>query len=267
MDEPNIINTDRPNAGRIYDYLLGGNHNFEIDRQAAKAIVQTMPFVSKAMRLQRWCLQDLAEDLTQNRKFDTIIDFASGLPTNDHFHQVVPSGTTIIYSDQDPIVVQYAKNILGDIPNVYYFRADIRHPEALLNRPDVQNILAGRRDVALVSWGISLFLADEDIAHLAQYLYEWAGPESCWAFNVQGAVEDPDAPEVNQVRAIYERTGTPIYIRTLDRFIELLSPWKTDKKGFISLLEWQGLDEDILNEEDRQVLGATSGLYGAYLFK
>lgn len=30
------IDTTKPNAARIYDYYLGGNHNVEVDRQAAE---------------------------------------------------------------------------------------------------------------------------------------------------------------------------------------------------------------------------------------
>ncbi len=31
-----IADASKPNAGRIYDYVLGRNHNFEVDRQAAQ---------------------------------------------------------------------------------------------------------------------------------------------------------------------------------------------------------------------------------------
>ncbi|MEZ4768095.1 MAG: SAM-dependent methyltransferase [Caldilineales bacterium] len=106
-----IVDATTPSAGRIYDYLLGGHHNFEVDRQAAQGILKAWPFMTKVMRLQRWCLQDIAHELTavEVRGFDTIIDFASGLPTQDHLHYVVPQGTTVMYSDYDPVVVEYAK--------------------------------------------------------------------------------------------------------------------------------------------------------------
>ena len=82
MTTESIIDTSRPSAGRIYDYILGGHHNFEVDRQAADQIISLIPFLPKAMRLQRWCLQDLAVELTEKRQYDVIVDFASGLPTN-----------------------------------------------------------------------------------------------------------------------------------------------------------------------------------------
>ena len=39
-----IADASQPNAGRIYDYLLGGNHNFEIDRVAAEQLIQIPAF-------------------------------------------------------------------------------------------------------------------------------------------------------------------------------------------------------------------------------
>ena len=113
MPKESIVDASVPSAGRIYDYMLGGHHNFEVDRQAANMIMQLAPFVQKFVRLQRWCLQDLAHELTVVRGYDTILDFASGLPTQDHLHFVVPKGTKVIYSDYDPVVVEYAREILG----------------------------------------------------------------------------------------------------------------------------------------------------------
>jgi hypothetical protein len=269
MSPESIIDTNKPNAGRIYDYILGGHHNFEVDRQAAEQVLKLLPFAQKAMRLQRWCLQDIAAELTQNRGCDVIIDFASGLPTNDHIHHVVPKGTTVIYSDRDPVVVEYAHEILKDVPDTYYFEADIRRPENLLTNSEVQNILKGRRDVALVSWGVSAFLTDENIAHIAKYLHEWSHEKSCWVFNAQalGPGAKKEDPAAAQVKAIYTQMGTPIYLRYLDEFLTLLSPWKPDEKGFISLLDWHGISEKEMSSQDLDAVGQAGGGYGAYLVK
>ena len=62
------------------------------------------------------------------------------------------------------MVVEYTREILKDTSNVYFFQGDARQPEELLNRPEVQKILAGRRKVAFVLWGVTGFLTDEDIA-------------------------------------------------------------------------------------------------------
>jgi hypothetical protein len=267
MPEESIVDTSRPSAGRIYDYYLGGNHNFEVDRQAAEKLLQILPFIRKFVRLQRWALQDLATELTERRGFDVIIDFASGLPTNDHLHHVVPSGTTVIYSDYDPVVVEYAHEILKDTPNVYYFHADARQPEELLNRSEVQQILNGRRKVALAYWGISVFLTDEELASAARTLYDWADLGSCWAYNAQGADINVNNPGHEQTVNSYKSMGTPVYTRSLTRHVELVQPWHSDANGFISLLQWHGFDQSEMAQDDATAFGPMGGGYGAYLIK
>jgi hypothetical protein len=267
MTQESIIDTTRPNAGRIYDYVLGGHHNFDVDRQAAEHLIKLIPYLPKAMRMQRWCLQDLAVELTEQRGFDVIIDLASGLPTNDHLHHVVPPGTVVIYSDWDPVVVEYAHEILEGVPNVHYFQADLRQPEHLLNRPEVQAVLQGRRAVALVCWGVSIFLTDEELAQAAQALYRWAGPGSCWAFEAQGAISAPDDPMLARMLETYKQAGTALYLRPLERFQQLVRPWRADSQGFVSFLDWHGFDQGQMTEDELRLAGPGGGNYGAYLIK
>lgn len=265
MAKESIVDASVPSAARIYDYLLGGHHNFQVDRMAAEQLVAVAPFFPKALRLQRWCLQDIAHELTAVKGFDVIVDFASGLPTQDHLHAVVPPGTIVIYSDYDPVVVEYAREILGDTPNVYFFEADARRPEELLNHPEVVRILNGRRDVAIVTWGISAFLADQDIIHIARILNEWTGEHATWAFNAQGADISKDHPASLEVIKIYQGMGTTLYIRSRDEYMKLIAPWTPDETGFIPLLQWHGLDRSELGQEDEAVWGPTGAGYGAYL--
>jgi len=268
MPQESITDTSRPNAGRIYDYILGGNHNFEVDRKAGDQLVTLLPTMPKAFRMQRWCLQDVAKELTEKRRYDTIVDFASGLPTNDHIHTVVPKGTKVIYSDWDPVVVEYARDILKDTPNVYFFHADARHPEELLNRPEIKEILGENRDIAIIAWGLALFLTDEDIARTAKSLHDWAGAKSCWAFFCQGADMDLNDPGFAKTAKIYEQMGSKLNVRDLTRFQELLKPWRADEKGYIPFLEWHGLDLTFLKDEpDKQAWGKAGGGYGVYLVK
>jgi hypothetical protein len=264
MYEKTIVEASRPNAGRIYDYLLGGHHNFEIDRRAGDQIKLTMPFLPKLMRLMRWCLQDVGVELGIRRGYDTIIDFASGLPTLDHLHSAVAPGTTVIYSDRDPICVEYGREILGDTPNIHYFQADCRWPDELLNRPEVQEILGGKRRVGMVYWGISMYLQDDEIAHIARTLYDWADKGSTLAFYVQnGSMDDPIiAKTVNY----YNRMGEPIYLHTIDVFEELVKPWKPDELGFRTMQAWHDMEVEMTVQDQAGFPEGTSG-YGVFLVK
>ena len=95
------IDTTQPNAGRIYDFLLGGNHNFEPDQQASQMLLQVAPFMPQALKQIRSFLGVSTKRLVADG-FKYFIDFASGLPTNDNIHHFVSSEVKVIYSDIDP---------------------------------------------------------------------------------------------------------------------------------------------------------------------
>ena len=40
---PGGVELDRPNAARMYDYLVGRSHNFDVDRRAAAATAVWRP--------------------------------------------------------------------------------------------------------------------------------------------------------------------------------------------------------------------------------
>lgn len=142
-----------------------------------------------------------------------------------------------------------------------------RRPEELLGRPEVEKVLHGRRKAAFVYWGISLFLSDEDIAHAAKTLYDWAAPGSCLAFNAQGADLNLQDPAMVKVLNIYEQIGNKLVTRSLKQCETLLQPWKIEKEGWIPLLEWNGFDQSELAREDVTSFGPMGGGFGAYFVK
>ncbi len=263
----NVIDTTKPSPGRMYDYYLGGNHNFEVDRLAANQVMTLLPFITPYCHLQRWALQDIAREFTQKRGFDVIIDYATGLPTVDHIHEAVPPGTTVIYSDYDPVVVEYGRQILGDTPNVYFFENDCGRPEELLNNPEVEKILGGRRKVGICFWGISGFLNNNEIAHAMQALYEWAAPGAVLAYNAQSTGWDMEHPAIKHMLAVYASFGQESNPRTLELVDELVKPWKTEKGEWVSLFDWHGMDLSKFTQEERDLLAPMGPGYGAYLVK
>jgi hypothetical protein len=121
--------------------------------------------------------------------------------------------------------------------------------------------------VALVYWGITFFLTDEELIHAVRALYDWAGPGSCLVFHAQMADADPNDPVGLQVRQIYEQMGSPVHFRSLEVYKKLLRPWQPDEGGPVSLLEWHGFDQSEMSEEDRRAFGPTGAGHGIYLVK
>ena len=47
------VDFDRPSAARVYDYFLGGAHNFAVDRHLAEQIAAMTPDIGRTMRANR----------------------------------------------------------------------------------------------------------------------------------------------------------------------------------------------------------------------
>ena len=258
----NIADASKPNAGRIYDYFLGGNHNFEIDRQAAQPVLQTAPFLPKLLRLVRWFLGEATRRLCEDG-FKLFLDFASGLPTVDHIHQVAPKGTKVIYSDIDPVTVAYANDIIRDNPNVRYVQCDAGKPEELLNSGVVEELFGKDRKVAVGFNGIAWFLPDEPIDHSMNILYDWAAKGS--KLFTCDADSTGLSDESKRIMELYKIFGQPFYPRTLKKLRALLKPWSVIDPGFMHLEEWIEMEKTVT--EETKEAWSWGGIYGVILEK
>lgn len=89
MDKPELTRslTERPSAARIYDYLLGGYHNFETDRVAAEQFRELLPSVPLYMQANRAFLRRVVNFMVE-RGIDQFLDLGSGIPAVGNVHEV-----------------------------------------------------------------------------------------------------------------------------------------------------------------------------------
>src|SRR5919106_7088369 len=93
------VNPERPSAARIYDYLLGGFHNFDVDRAAAQKITEVLPDMPLFMRANRAFLRRVVRFLT-DQGIDQFLDLGSGIPTVGNVHEVAQwanPGARVVY--------------------------------------------------------------------------------------------------------------------------------------------------------------------------
>jgi hypothetical protein len=246
-----IADSGKPNPGRIYDFLLGGNHNFEVDRMAAQQVIKVMPVFPKLFKLIRWFLGEAVRRLG-TEGYDQFIDFASGLPTVDHIHQVAPEGTKVIYSDIDPVTVAYGQEIIKANPNVRYGVCPAEKPEELLNSPLVAELFGKNRKVAIGFNGVAYFLPDATFHNSMQVLYDWAGKDSRLFLCDSGLdANSPMPAATKEAIQIYERMGQHMYLRSPETLERLISPWKILRPGLRPLEEWVEVKAGVAEEQRR----------------
>src|SRR3984885_13512078 len=128
------VGPDRPAPARIYDYLLSGQNNFQVDRDAADRITAVVPELRDCAWANRGFHQRAARWIAQQgiRQF---IDIGSGLPTVGNTHEVVhrvDPGCRVVYADNDPMVREQASDLLTDQDGVRVILADLRDPDRVL---------------------------------------------------------------------------------------------------------------------------------------
>ena len=268
MDNPtkhsSIADPSVPNAGRIYDYLLGGHHNFEVDRIQAENLLKIVPFMGQTLRLIRWFLGEATVRLL-DQGHEKFLDFASGLPATDHIHQLAREGVKVIYSDIDPITVEYGREILGGNPWVKYVQCDVGKPEELLESPLVREHFGESRKVAIGMNGIAYFLTDEQLSRSLKMLYDWAEEGSHLFVSDADADSSETKANLEPVFDLYASIGQPLYIRKKEKLVEMAKPWVVEEPGLLPLNEWLGLGREVKEKEMTEWGGG--GFYGVILKK
>ena len=90
MSIETLIDTTKPCPARIYDYWLGGTHNFPVDRAVGKQMEKSLPFVMQALNLNRWFVEHAGKTMTK-QGIANFLDLGAGLPTEGALHTTVPA--------------------------------------------------------------------------------------------------------------------------------------------------------------------------------
>src|SRR5262245_61809531 len=176
MDRPDWvpvdIDIDKPSASRVYDYSLGGSHNFAADRAIAKALhaaVPDGPLIARANRafLRRAVLYLIDAGMRQ------FLDIGSGIPTVGNVHQVAQRAapdTRVVYVDIDPVAVAHSQAILTGNDRATAIQADARHPETILAHRRVRELLDFDQPVAVMLVAVLHLVRDDDPAGIVAAL-------------------------------------------------------------------------------------------------
>ena len=157
------IRTDQPTVARIYDYGMGGKDNFEVDRQAALALVQVSPEMLDVARENRLFLYRAVRYLAREAGIRQFIDMGSGMPTKNNVHEVAQQfqpEARVVYIDIDPIVLAHGRALLAGDGNTTVITADMARPEEILASEDLRALIDFDQPVGLLYFSVLHCLPD-----------------------------------------------------------------------------------------------------------
>ena len=239
VDPP--IDIERPNAARMYDYLLGGAHHFAADRELADRVLAVNPDGVRTLRANRsylgrvvrWCV---------GQGIDQFLDLGSGVPTVGNVHEVARSedpDARVAYVDNEPVAVAHAEEILTPVDGVTATRADLREPATVWEAPGVRDLLDVDRPVALLAVAVLHFVPGDLTEVLTPYR-ERLAPGSVIAIS-HGSDDHDDAELVARMRASseqYARSATPTTLRSRAEILALMAGTDLVAPGLVDISAW-----------------------------
>lgn len=260
---PPDVPLDRPNVARMYDYYLGGHHNFAVDRQAADAAIAIYPDLPNVMRANRAFLRRALQFFLQ-QGVTHFLDLGSGIPTVGNLHEItqeVEPAARVVYVDVDPVAVAHSQALLGPNPHVTAIRGDMRRPEEVLEHHDVRRLLDGQQPVAVFLLLMLHFVPDDADAYYVVQALRDALPADSYLAITHATNEDIPPETKEQMVRLYSRTSSPITARSKEQIARFFEGLDLVEPGLVYLPLWrpEGSDDLLLNEPQRTVTLAGVG--------
>jgi hypothetical protein len=236
------LDVTRPNVARIYDHLAGGKDNFEADRAAVQRIEQISPRTREAVRLNRAFLGRVVRYLVGEAGIRQFIDIGAGLPTQGNVHDIADTinpGTTIVYVDNDPVVVAHADALLTGRRTTAVIQGDLRRPDDILTNSRLQELIDFRRPVAVLLFAIMHFIPDED--NPAGLVARLTAPLTAGSYLAisHGSADDLDESTVAAARKVYSQTNAGLHLRSAAQVAEFFAGFEVIDPGVGWVTQWR----------------------------
>ncbi|WP_344907094.1 SAM-dependent methyltransferase [Actinomadura meridiana] len=237
-----VLNTEVPQSARVWDRWLNGKDHYPIDRRAADRVATILPEIVDAARHDRAFLSRVVRYLAGEAGVRQFLDIGAGLPTVDNTHEVaqrVVPDARIVYVDEDPLVVAYARALLyssheGTCDTI---GADARDVDTILNQAAIT--LDFTRPIGLLLLGILDHLVDDTEAlATVERLVAALAPGS------HVAIAHPTAALHGErfhqaMRLVMDMGGPPTVTRTPEQLARFLDGLELLNPGVVSCSRWR----------------------------
>ncbi len=254
---PPDIQLDRPSAARVYDYMLGGYHNFEIDRKTFDWFANIFPDFALTAQINRAFLRRAASFVAQ-QGIDQFLDLGSGIPTVGNVHEIVrqynPDARTV-YVDIEPVAIAHAEKILADETGVAAILADVRQPGYILDHPKTRELIDFNRPVGLFVVAMLHYIVDDDEAEQALKTFKDAIPSGSYMAIGVWTYDDAPRDVMEKYAEMTQILTTPGAPRPRAKVLRYFEGFDLVEPGLVHAPLWHpdSPDDLMLNEPGRSV--------------
>jgi hypothetical protein len=254
------VDTSVPVSARIWNYWMGGNDWFPVDKEAGDAYAQLSPGVFDLARSSRSYLRRAVRYAAGEAGVRQFLDCGSGLPSHDPTHEVAQSvapGARVVYVDKDPLVLAHARAMLASNPRgVDYLEADLYDPETLISRARAK--LDFGQPVAIMLMGVMGHVGDpaekdDEVARSIVELLKSALPSGGYLIMYEGTDTDPAQHEALEQ---YNQSGAvPYRLRDTEQIARFFDALELVPPGLVPIHEWRP-DPSTISPPEVPAIGA-----------
>ncbi|MEU8590825.1 SAM-dependent methyltransferase [Streptomyces sp. NPDC048664] len=240
---PRSIDISVPSVSRMYDFYLGGSHNFEVDRRTARKAMEYMPGLPKIMQANRAFMRR-AVRFAAGEGVTQFLDIGSGIPTFGNVHEVAQQarpGARVVYVDNDPVAVAHSQAVLQGNPDADIAAADLRRPQQILTSPQVEGLIDLKRPVALLLVAILHFVEDTDDPYSAVAELSAALAPGSLLVLTHASYEGIPLPQERAEGAVdvYRNIRNPLIMRSRDEVARFFEGYDMVEPGLVPMPEWR----------------------------
>jgi hypothetical protein len=237
---PEDVDIGRPSAARVYDCLLGGSHNFAVDREVAHRILAVVPNAAIVAQENRGFLGRVVRFLA-HRGVRQFIDLGSGIATLGSAHEVahrIDPRARVVYVDNDPVAVAHSRAILADIPQTGVVAGDLRRPVEVLADPELHRIIDLNQPVAILLMSVLHFVPDEEYpANIVAGYVNAVVPGSYLGLSHVTVESLPDGSA--EAISLYNKAVDVVYPRTREEITALFGDLTLVEPGVEYVANWR----------------------------
>lgn len=227
----------------MYDYYLGGSHNFEVDREAARKAMEFLPGLPRIMQANRAFLRR-AVRFAAEQGIDQFLDIGSGIPTFGNVHEIAQTarpGARVVYVDHDPVAVAHSQAVLAGNADADVVAADLRKPQEILTSPEVARLIDLDRPVALLLVAVLHFLEDADDPHGAVAELRTALAPGSLLILTHASFEGIPLPEERAEGAVdvYRDIRNPLVMRSREEIARFFDGFELVEPGLVHPPQWR----------------------------
>jgi hypothetical protein len=236
---PSGVDTERPSAARIYDYIIGGGHNFEIDREYAAKALKINPDAREIALANRAFLRRAVGFMIDNgiRQF---LDLGSGIPTAGNVHEIAQLAapeSRVVYVDSEQVAAAHTRLILEGNDQATMIHADATRTADVLEAEETKRLIDFDQPLGLMA--ITLFhyvSAEQDPFGTAARYRSVCAPGSCFALTHATPVASEG---MDQLTTMMKSSQNNVFPRPVSEARKLFGDFELVEPGFVPVMDWR----------------------------